>query len=130
VFAPERFTGRLLRDVRTLTADFEGLLDGSLGQFFAACFSLLLLCAASLAFLRLTRWPLANLMLLVLAFRGYFLLYHFLASRIAPEVARVVKDPLLARLFPAGAMAAAGIILLLVDILFIPVDRLRQGGAR
>jgi hypothetical protein len=130
LFAPERFAGRLLRDIRTLTGDFEALLAGSLGRFFAACFSLLFLCTASLVLLRLTRWPLANLMLLALAFRGYFLLYHFLVARVAPEVGRVVKDSIFAGLFPAGAMAALGVVLLLVDILFIPADRWRPEGTR
>ena len=80
VFAADRFTDLFLRDIRTLTADFEKLRDGSLGEFFAACLALLFLCAASLALLRLTRWPLANIMLLVIAVRGYFSLYHLLAT--------------------------------------------------
>ena len=123
VFAADRFTDLFLRDVRTLTADFEKLRDGSLGEFFAACLALLFLCTASLALLRLTRWPLANIMLLVIAVRGYFSLYHLLATTIAPQVAAAVTDPFLVRLFPSAALAALGVILILVDILFIPADR-------
>ncbi|HUJ74807.1 MAG TPA: hypothetical protein VL359_08110, partial [bacterium] len=55
VFAPDRFTGFFLRDVTTLVADFERLLNASVGQFFGACFALLFLCTASLVLLRLTR---------------------------------------------------------------------------
>jgi hypothetical protein len=123
VFAADRFTELFLRDIHTLTADFEKLRDGSLGEFFAACLALLFLCAASLALLRLTRWPLANIMLLVIAVRGYFSLYHLLATTIAPQVAAVVTDAFLVRLFPSAALAALGVILTLVDILFIPPDR-------
>jgi hypothetical protein len=122
VFAADRFTDLFLRDIHTLTADFEKLRDGSLGEFFAACFALLFLCAASLALLRLTRWPLANIMLLVIAVRGYFSLYHLLTT-IAPQVAGAVTDPLLVRLFPSAAFVALGVVLILVDILFIPADR-------
>ena len=123
VFAADRFTSVFLRDIGTLTSDFEALLDGSLPQFFAACFALLLLCAASLALLRVTRWPLANIMLLVIAMRGYFSLYHLLAVDLAPRVAAAITDRLVARMLPSAAMAALGVLLLLVDILFIPGNR-------
>jgi hypothetical protein len=123
VFAADRFTAFFLRDIDTLVGDFTSLLNRSLGQFFAACFALLFLCTASLALLRVTRWPLANIMLLACAVRGYFSLYHLLAATLAPRVTAAVSDPLLARMFPSAALAVIGVILLLVDILFIPADR-------
>jgi hypothetical protein len=129
VFAADRFTDLFLRDIHTLTADFQKLLDGSLGEFFAACLALLFLCAASLALLRLTRWPLANIMLLVIAVRGYFSLYHLLATTIAPQIATVVTDKFMMRLFPSAAFAALGLFLILVDIIFIPPDRWTRGDA-
>jgi hypothetical protein len=123
VFAPDRFTSIFLRDVDTLTTDFTRLLSASRAGFFAAAFALLFLCTASLALLRLTRWPLANIMLLVIAVRGYFSLYHLLAVTLAPRITAAISDPLLARMFPVGVMAVIGVVLLLVDILFIPADR-------
>jgi hypothetical protein len=120
VFEPDRFTGLFLRDVTTLSGDFERLLAASLGQFFGACFALVFLCTASLVLLRVTRWPLANIMLLAVATRGYFSLYHLLAVTLAPRIAAAVSDPALARLFPSGALAALAVVLLLVDILFVP----------
>jgi hypothetical protein len=123
LFAADGFTELFMRDIRTLSTDFEKLRDSSLGEFFAACLALLFLCAASLALLRLTRWPLANIMLLVIAVRGYFSLYQLLATIIAPQVAAAVTDPLLVRLFPSAALAGLGVVLVLVDILFIPADR-------
>jgi hypothetical protein len=126
VFEPDRFTALFLRDFGVLTADFERLLAGSLPEFFAACFALLFLCTASFVFLRASRWPLLNILLLALAVRGYALLWHVLSVSLAPVIARVVTDRLLVRMFPSAAMAALGIVLLLVDILFIPVDRWKQ----
>ena len=123
VFAPDPITGAFLRDIATLTADYERLMDSSLAQFFAASFSLMLLCTASLVLLRITRWPLVNIMLLIIAMRGYFSLYHLLAVRLAPDVGRILADKLAAALFPSGVMAGLGIILLLIDVLFIPADR-------
>jgi hypothetical protein len=123
LFNADRFTNAFLRDIGTLTSDFERLLKDSTARFFAACFSLLFLCTASLVLLRITRWPLVNIMALVLATRGWFSLYHFLAVTAAPQVARVVTDRLVAQLFPCAVLAVLGVILLLVDILFVPADR-------
>jgi hypothetical protein len=123
VFAPDRFTAAFLRDIATLTGDFERLLARSLPEFFAASFALVFLCAASLALLRLTRWPLANAIILVIAVRGYFSLYHLLAVQLAPQISQAFSDDLVARLAPSAAFAALAVLLLLMDILFIPGDR-------
>ncbi len=123
VFAPDALSSFFLRDIATLTGDFRALMMSALPQFFAASFALVFLCAASLVILRLTRWPLANIMLLLIAVRAYFLLYHVLATRFTSTVAGAVTDPSIARLFPAGSFIVLGVILLLVDILFIPADR-------
>jgi hypothetical protein len=123
VFAPDRFTAAFLRDIATLTTDFERLLGRSLPEFFAASFALIFLCAASLALLRLTRWPLANAVILVIAVRGYFSLYHLLAVQLAPQISQAFSDDLVARLSPSAAFVVLAVLLLLVDILFIPADR-------
>ena len=123
VFTPDRISAFFLRDIGTLNRDFDRLLRSSLPQFFAASFALVFLCAASLALLRLTRWPLANVMILIIAVRGYFLLYHVLATRFAGLVAGAVTDPLLVRLFPSASFVVLGVLLLLLDILFLPSNR-------
>ena len=126
VFDPDRMTAFFLRDISVLTQDLETLLESSLGQFFVSCFSLLFLCAASMALLRLTRWPLVNVVFLIVAIRGYFSLYHFLAVTLRPEVTKAIADPLVVRLFPSVGLAVLGILLLLVDVLFVPADRWKQ----
>jgi hypothetical protein len=120
LFAPDAVTGLFLRDINALSMDYEGLVPGSLGEFFLACFALLFLCTASLAILRFTRWPLINLLFLVVAVRGYFLLYHFLAVDLRPEVARAIADPTAARIFPSAVFILLGILFLMIDILFLP----------
>ncbi len=122
-FSPDRFTAVFLRDIGTLSADFQGLLGRSLPEFFFACFALVFLCTASFALLRLTRWPLANAMLLVIAVRGYFSLYHLLAVQLEPQLTRVFSDDLVVRLSPSAAFVVLGVILLLIDVLLIPADR-------
>ncbi len=123
VFAADRFTAAFLRDIRTMTSDFQGLLETSRAEFFASSFALLFLCTASLMLLRLTRWPLVNVMLLGIAVRGWFSLYHLLAVTFEPQLAQVVTDRFVARMFPSAAFVALAVLFLLVDILFIPGDR-------
>lgn len=126
VFKADALTAALLRDVSTLTSDFKKLLEDSLGDFFIASLSLLFLCTASLAILRVTRWPMINVILLAVVLRAIILFYHFLSTTLRPEVAKVITDPLVVRLFPSIALGIIGVIFLLVDILFIPADRYRQ----
>jgi len=129
VFAADRFTTIFLRDIRTMTSDFQKLLETSRAEFFASSFALLFLCTASLMLLRITRWPLVNVMLLGIAVRGWFSLYHLLAVSFAPQLAHVVTDSLVARMFPSAAFVGLAVLFLLVDILFIPGDRWVSGRA-
>jgi hypothetical protein len=123
LFRADWFTQLFLRDFRVLTRDFAALLASSAARFFFACFALLFLVTASFVLLRLTRWPLANVLLFVLAVRVYLLLHHLLSVDLGPAVARIVADPLLAALAPSAAFIVLGVVLLLVDVLFIPADR-------
>jgi hypothetical protein len=126
VFAPDTFTRYFLRDIGVLVADLERLLAGSLPEFFAAGFALLFLCTASFVFLRLSRWPMLNVLLLLLAARAYALLWHFLSVSAAPRIALYVTDALLARMFPSAVMTLLAVVLLLADILFVPADRWKR----
>jgi len=129
VFAADRFTELLLRDVRTMTADFQGLLAASRAEFFASSFALVFLCTASLMLLRVTRWPLVNVMLLGIAVRGWFWLYHFLAVSAVPQLSRAVTDSFVVRMAPSGAFLAIGVLFLLVDIIFLRGSREASGPA-
>lgn len=123
VFAADRFTEILLRDVRVMSSDFQRLLAASRAEFFAASFALVFLCTASLMLLRLTRWPLINLALLGIAVRGWFWLYHYLAVSAVPALSRAVADSFVVRMAPTGAFLAIGVLFLLVDIIFLPGGR-------
>ena len=123
LFAADRYTELFLRDFRTMNDDLGVLLEKAPARFLVACFATLFLVTALLVLLRATRWPLCNVLLLVLAVRGSLLLYHVLAVDLAPTVARLIADPLLARLAPSAAFVVLGVLALLADILFVRADR-------
>jgi hypothetical protein len=126
LFTPDILTALFLRDIGVLTSDFERLLTQSIGEFFLACFALLFLCTASMTLLRITRWPLINVLLYIVAVRAYFLLYHLLSVNLAPETVKVIANPMIARMFPSVAFTVIGVVFLLIDILFVPADRSAQ----
>ncbi len=128
LFRPDRFTELFLRDIAAVTADLRGLAARSLAEFFISCFSLLFLWTAMLAVLRFSRWPLLNLVLLAAAVRGSFSLYHLLSVTLGRQLGTLVTDPALARLAPSAVLAVVGLLFLLIDILFVPADRWRQGA--
>ncbi len=123
LFAADPFTEVFLRDFHTMNDDLRALLEQAPARFFVACFSILFLVTSLLVLLRATRWPLLNVLLLVLAVRACLLLYHVLATDFAPTVSRIVSDPLLARLAPSAAFVVLGVLALLADVLFVPHDR-------
>ncbi|HSV93281.1 MAG TPA: hypothetical protein VLH81_09395, partial [Desulfobacterales bacterium] len=123
LFTADRYTELFLRDFRAMNDDLRVLLERAPGRFFVACFAMLFLVTALLVLLRATRWPLFNVLLLVLAVRACLLLYRVLAVDLAPTVARVIADPLLALLAPSAAFLVLGVLALLADILFVRADR-------
>ncbi len=123
MFEPDPFTALFIRDMGVLTADFRRLISSAPAEFFLAAFALLFLCAASLVITRITRWPLVNALILIAAVRCYFLLYHFLSVTVAPEISKGLTDPLIARLFPSIAFIVLGVLMLVIDIIFVPVRR-------
>jgi hypothetical protein len=129
IFRADPVTAAFLSDLGVLGGDFRRLRSSSFPEFLVAVFALLFALTASFVFLRLTRWPLANLLLYVLAVRGSFLLFRLLREGLGARIAAVFTDPLLVRLFPYGVFVAIGLLLLLVDLLFVPADRLREEAA-
>lgn len=128
IFRMDPVVEAFLSDLGSLKDDLHGLQSSSFREFLAAVFSLLFALTASFVFLRLTRWPLANLFLYVLASRGALLLFRLLRRGLGAGIAASFTSPLIVRLFPYGVFVAVGLLLLLVDLLFVPADRLREGG--
>lgn len=127
IFRADPMVRAFLSDLTVLRDDLLRLRSASLPEFLTAVFSLLFALTASFAFLRISRWPLANLFLYVLAARGALLLFRLLREGLGAGIAAAFSDPVVARLLPYGIFTAAGLLLLLVDLLFVPANRLQEG---
>jgi hypothetical protein len=80
-------------------------------------------------FFRISRWPLANVLLAFLVMRGFLYLFRLLREGLARELGKALPSPALLEYLPELVLLAVGVILLLVDLLFYPSGRSR-GEAR
>ncbi len=91
--------------------------------FYFSCLALLFSFFAAGMFFRLSRWPLANVLLGLLIMRGFLALFRLLREGLAGQLAKLLPNPALLAYLPEVALLAVGVILLLVDLLFFPFDR-------
>jgi len=121
-----RFIQAFFSDLQSLNRELETVYRRGAGDFHLLCFSLVFSFLAAGVLLRLTRWPLFNLLLGVLTLRLFFALLRFLKAGLAEELGKILADPVLVRNLPAVLLIALGSLLLLLDILFVPFDRWKR----
>jgi len=95
----------------------------SLPSYYFSCLALVFSFFTAGVFFRISRWPLANVLLAFLVMRGYLFLFRWLREGVAGELAKLAGAPRLVGYLPEAALLALGAILLLVDLLFLPFDR-------
>jgi hypothetical protein len=128
--APEEPVARLLAgfsaDLDRVGRQLEARFRASLSSYYLACLILVFSFFAAGLFFRVSRWPLANVLLAFLVMRGYLLLFRWLRDGVARELSRLAGAPRLAGWLPEAALLALGVVLLLVDLLFLPYGRSRE----
>jgi hypothetical protein len=77
-------------------------------------------------FLRLSRWPLLNVVLALLAMRGLLFLIRFLREGVALELAQNMSNPQTLQVLPELTLLLVGTLLLFLDLLFLPFRRRDQ----
>ncbi len=123
LFRPGRFVGDLQHEAAALNAELGNRYRSSRGSFYSLCFAVVFFVFSCGVLLRLTRWPLFNLFLGLLAVRAFFALFRFLREQASPLVARMISDPGLIAFLPTLILLLAGGVLFLLDLLFVPFDR-------
>jgi hypothetical protein len=125
----DRLLGGFLADFRRLNQELAERYRASRGGFYFSCFALLLSFFAAGLFFRISRWPLANVLLAFLVMRGFLYLFRLLREGLAGELGKLLPSPALLEYLPEVALLIVGVILLLVDLLFYP-SGLSRGEAR
>gem|GEM_PF-2696886 len=122
----QHFIETFLRDIAFFNEKLLSYAKTGGKDFYMLAFAILFLFLASGFFMRITRWPLFNLLFSFLASRAYFSLYSFLAGPVSLQIAKYMGKSEIAGSMPAYVMILIGILLLLIDILFVPFDRWKR----
>ncbi len=121
----DRFVRGLLIDIRFLNDELEVLYQQGMG-FYLLCLSLVFCFSGAGLFIRISKWPLFNVVLSFLAVRGFFYLFRFLRQEIAAELAKVITGLDLVSILPALLLSLCGLLMLIVDLLFVPFKRWKE----
>lgn len=84
---------------------------------------LLLYLVSSWGFIRISRWNLFNLFFVLALIRISGFIYKVFSSKLALEAVNLLPVEIPFSLLPFLGIAAAGIVLLLIDLLFIPYNK-------
>ncbi len=130
IFRPVTSVGFFLSDYAILIDDMSNLQMQGGWEFYLLCVSLVFFVLGTNLWMRITRWPLFNFLLVVLIIRGIFFLYAYVRLNLANELAKLFEDSILAKNLPAFGFLLLGLLFLLAEALFVPYDRLSEDRGR
>jgi len=127
MFAEDPVLRRFFTDLDFLNRELRRMFQLSLPAFYFAVLALVISFYASGMFFRLTRWHLLNAALTLLALRGFLALFRFMKEGVVFELDKVLRNPQVLQFLPELALLILGGLLLILDILFVPFNRLEEG---
>ena len=131
IFQEDSRLSSFFRDIGLLNGELDRQYHSSRTGFLILSFSLVFFCVASSVLMRISRWPLLNFMIGLLILRGIFSLFRFLKTEIILELTKVLVDSPLIDFLPAMIFLFLGLVLLLIDLVFVDYNfwqREMQGG--
>jgi hypothetical protein len=126
IFQPVTSLAWFLADYAILTNDMASLLEQRGWEFYLLCISLIFFVLGTNLWMRITRWPLFNFLLVVLIIRGVFFLYAYVRLNLANELTTLFEDSILAKNLPSFGFLILGLLFILAEALFVPYDRLSE----
>jgi hypothetical protein len=125
-FRPVAPLAFFLSDYAILTDDLGNLQKEGGWEFYLLCVALVFFVLGTNLWMRITRWPLFNFLLVVLIIRGIFFLYAYVRVNLANELVKLFEESILAKNLPAFGFLLLGLIFILAEALFVPYDRLSE----
>jgi hypothetical protein len=123
VFQTDPALRPLLEDVHVLNGEIARLYAQTPSAFVLFCFALVFAFFAAGLFVRVSRWPLLNVVLGLVVLRGYLYLVRLLAGDMAGKLQEVFGNPGILGVLPALVLLVLGALFLLVEVLFVPRRR-------
>jgi len=122
IFKKGKFVDLFLRDLDYFNEDVLRLYNSSFKTFLILLFSVTFFFTVCGIFMRITRWPLFNIFLSFAVMRGFFSFYHWLQLKVLPETISIFTMPHFSNIFPSIVIGAISLLLVLLDILFVPFN--------
>jgi hypothetical protein len=122
-FAADPALRHLFTDLDFLNRELQRAFLRSVPAFYLAVLALVVAFYASGMLLRLSRWPLLNVVLALLAMRGFSALFRFMSEGVVAEMDKVASNPQALQVLPELVLLLLGGLLLLLDLLFVPFRR-------
>ncbi len=119
---PEKSLKPLLSEYELLNGELESLMESSFPEFILLCAALVFVLLSTQVLMRISRWPLFNFLLVLSVIRGISFLYSSLRTGSINVLETLVSEGLFSRILPSLLFLALGVLLLLIDILFVPYD--------
>ncbi len=125
----QRLIAGFASDLRRLAQELQARYQASRSSYYLSCLALVFSFFTAGLFFRISRWPLGNVLLAFLVLRGYLFLFVWLRVRVTGELARQAGMQRFAGSLPEAVLLVVGVVLLLVDLLFLPSGRPRGEGS-
>lgn len=116
----------LFSDLSFLGAELESMFQASSFSFYFTVLALVAAVYSCGIFLRLSRWPLLNAVLALLAMRGLLALLRLLREGVVFELGKALRNPQALQVLPELVLLILGVLFLFLDLLFVPFERLRR----
>jgi hypothetical protein len=126
LFDPPPFLKSLFGDVSTLTERLTAQWADRSALFYLTPLSLVMLAVASWCFVRLTRWPLFNGILVLLFIRGVVHLYALFAGEFFRELMAAVVEPEILAYFAPGFFILVAMVLYAIALLMPPFEQWKR----
>jgi hypothetical protein len=119
LYQPPAFLTALFSDVAEMNRAIDRAFGESTELFAIQCAGIVVFVMGCLFFARFTAWPLLNAFFVLASFRGLLWLNTLFANTSATQIAATVVPRRFLPVSPALALAAIGVILILLQILFL-----------
>ena len=117
--APRGFLASLFADIGALDTYLKSMQRGSLIHFAIALGGVLLFSVSCIAFAWFTRWPVVNIVVVAICFRGVFWLFTLFSSQIAKDAFSLVIPKPYMTVAPSIGLGALGLLIIIWNIFFV-----------
>jgi hypothetical protein len=114
------YTRELLSSYTLFTGELKNLASRGGLEFYLLCLGFSFLFVTTNMCMRISQWPLFNVIFLFFIITGIFFLYKLLNSVILMELDKVIQNSTVVTLIPVMGMFVLSIFFFLFDIIFIP----------